>query len=328
MGKRTTNSLPPAGALAVRGDWLTKMTGAVHDGTFVDVQPASMGDVFDRWLEHSLEVRVREGSLKRSTAGAYRSMLAQHLRPAFGGYRSDRLNLAVIEEWRAGIAQRIAAGTMQRKTYTNLSGLLRVIVDWSRHRERRYIAGDPLSGLPKLKLPRAKKRAHLQPAQVAALLTAATDPESTIISTAIYTGLRRGELFGLKWSDIDSGQGEDGGRLHVRRSVIQGVVDTPKTEDSDRQVDIPQRVLDDLEIFKLAHPPIGDDGYIFRTASGRPIDGDTWHHRKLVPLLKRVGLYQRGMGLHSLRHTYVSLLISQGEDIGYISDRSATAPCG
>ena len=68
------------------------------------------------------------------------------------------------------------------------------------------------------------------------------------------------------WSDIDSGQGEDGGRLHVRRSVIQGVVDTPKTEDSDRQVDIPQRVLDGLEVFKLAHPPIGDDGSSF----GRP----------------------------------------------------------
>ena len=62
--------------------------------------------------------------------------------------------------------------------------------------------------------------------------------------------------------------------------------------------------------------------YILRTRTGRPMNGDTWHHRRLLPLLKRPGLYQRGLGLHSLgRHTYVSLLIAQGEDIGYISDQ-------
>jgi integrase len=52
------------------------------------------------------------------------------------------------------------------------------------------------------------------------------------------------------------------------------------------------------------------------------MDGDTWHHRRLVPLLKRLGLYKKGLGLHSLgRHTYVSLLIAQGEDVGYIADQ-------
>jgi integrase len=84
---------------------------------------------------------------------------------------------------------------------------------------------------------------------------AATPPDDTIIRVAVYSGLRRGEIFGLRWSDLDAGNGQDGGRLHVRRSIYQGSITTPKTEDSDRVVDVPQRLLDDLEVYKLMSPP-------------------------------------------------------------------------
>ncbi len=51
------------------------------------------------------------------------------------------------------------------------------------------------------------------------------------------------------------------------------------------------------------------------------MDPDTWHRERLVPILKRANLYRPGTGLHSIRHTYVSLLIAQGEDVGYIADQ-------
>ncbi len=75
-------------------------------------------------------------------------------------------------------------------------------------------------GLPKIDLPKTKKRPHFEPVQVAELLTAAaaSPPDDTIIRVAVYSGLRRGEIFGLQWSDIDAGDG-DGGRIHVRRSI-------------------------------------------------------------------------------------------------------------
>jgi integrase len=157
---------------------------------------------------------------------------------------------------------------------------------------------------------------------VVALLqaAAATPPDDTIIRTALYSGLRRGELFGLQWSDVDAGNGQDGGRLHVRRSIYQGAVSTPKTEDSDRAVDVPQRLLDDLAVYKVMHPAIGE-GYVFRQATGRPMDPDAWHRERLVPRLRQVGLYRPGAGLHSIRHTYVSLLVHQGEDVRYIADQ-------
>ena len=302
-------------------NYLTTMVGRVQDGSYVEVQPTLMGEVFDGWRTLELEVRLREGSLKPSTAKSYRSMLDEHLKPAFGAYRSDRFTLAVVEQWRAGVAAQIAAGTMASKTYVNLRNLLNAITRWARHPARRYLAHDPLDGLPKVWLPRAKKRPHFEPAQVLELLRLAGEqpPDDTIIRTVLLSGLRRGEIFALAWDDVDPGDGQAGGRFHVRRSTYQGAITTPKTEDSDRVVDVPQQLLDDLAVYKAMHPPIGEAGLIFRQETGRGLDPDTWHREHLVPLLERAGLRLPRAGLHSLRHTYVSILIAQGEDIGYIA---------
>jgi integrase len=136
--------------------------------------------------------------------------------------------------------------------------------------------------------------------------------------TGALSGLRRGEIFGLQWPDVDVGNGRDGGVLHVRRSIYHGVLGTPKTPDSERTVDVPQRLLDELAIYRLAYPSLGD-GFIFRTAAGRPLEPDNWHKRRLVPMLTTAGVYKKGMGLNALRHGYVSLLAALGEDIHYIS---------
>jgi len=294
----------------------------VHDGTYQEVKPTPMGEVFDRWLSHSLEVRLLEGSLKPSTAKSYRSMLAEHLRPAFAEIRSDRLTLMEIEEWRKGIAAQIGAGTMAAKSYVNLRNLLHGICDWACHPSRAYMVRNPVNGLEKLYLPRAKKRPHFEPEQIETLLKAAsaTPPDDTIIRLALYSGLRRGELFALQWHDVDEGNGQDGGRLHVRRSIYQGAITTPKTEDSDRAVDIPQELLDDLAVYRVMYPKIGE-GFIFRQASGRPLDPDAWHRERMVPILEKAKLRLPMAGLHSLRHTYVSLLINLGEDTRYIADQ-------
>jgi integrase len=281
-----------------------------------------MADVFDRWLEYLLAVRVQEGTLKRSAATCYRSVIVRHLKPAFGHVRSDCFTLGVVESWRAGIAARIAAGTMAPKYWANIRNVLHAILAWARHPERRYLAHDPLADLEPLRLPRAKTRPHFELAQVAALLAIAarTPPDDTILKVAAFSGLRRGELFALQWGDVDPGNGRDGGRLHVRRSVYHGEITAPKTEDSARVVDVPQQLLDDLAVYKLMHPPMGE-GFIFRQESGQPLDPESWHQRRLIPILEAAGLRLPMAGLHSLRHGYVSLLVAQGEDIGYIADQ-------
>ncbi len=294
----------------------------VHDNTYRDIKPIRIGEVFDRWLANSLEVRVEEGSLRPSTSKSYRSMVEEHLRPAFADHRSDQLTVEVIEGWRAGLAKKIAEETLAPKFYVNLRNLLHTILEWARRRSPAYIAHNPMKDLERLRLPKAKKRPHFEPEQVSALLKAAqtSPPNDTIIRLAVYSGLRRGELFALQWDDIDSGNGQDGGRIHVRRSIYQGAITAPKTEESDRVVDIPQQIVDDLGVYKVMYPPVGE-GFIFRTPQGRPLDPDTWHKERMVPILERASLRGPMTGLHTLRHTYVSLLIALGENTRYIADQ-------
>ncbi len=288
---------------------------ATHEGTYQDVTPTLMGAVFDRWLTHSLDVRVKQRLLKPSTATTYRSMVATHLRPAFGDVRSDQLRARLLDDWAATRANDLEAGTMSPKSYNNLVNLLHVILAWAKHPAQGYLAHDPMVGLRRL--PRSKiERPYLEPAQIPILLTAAADVrDSTILAVAVYTGLRRGELFGLQWPDVDWSASQ----ITVRRSLYHGAETTPKTAHSARTLDIPPSLLACLSLYRACFPVLGD-GYVFRLADGAHLDPDNWSKRQLAPIMTRaVAAGVRRIGLHGLRHTYASLLINQGESLKYVS---------
>jgi Phage integrase family len=98
------------------------------------VQPLPMGTVLDRWLADSLALRVKQGLLKPSTEKSYRSMLATHLRPAFGEYRSDMLRHGDVNAWAKRMAAEIAEGNLAPKFYNNVLDLLHAILAWARHK--------------------------------------------------------------------------------------------------------------------------------------------------------------------------------------------------
>jgi hypothetical protein len=208
---------------------------ATHDGTYKDVTPTRMNVVFDRWVSEWLTTRVMLGLIKASTAKSYTSMLSTHLRPAFGEIRSDRLRAGVIEDWSKAKADKINNGRMAPKSYNNILVLLHSILEWARRPDQGYLAHDPLVNL-ELLTPRRVECAFLDPTGIAALLAAVDNVrDSTVIKLAVYSGLRRGEIFALKWGDIDW----QAGRISVRHGISAGVLDTPKTKHSIRGVDIP-----------------------------------------------------------------------------------------
>ncbi len=233
--------------------------------------------------------------------------------------------ISAVAKWIAGLADRVAKGEadatakgrLTTKTFNNILTLLRSILTWARHPSRRYLQHDPLEEVKRLPKSRVE-REFLQPDELRALLTAAaeTPPDETIVKVVAFTGLRRGELFGLQWGDIDWNQNGPGGRLHVKRSVYLGRITTPKTQVSIRVVDVPQGLLDELLVYKAMYPPMDGD-FIFRTASGSPLGPDNFYKRRFLPILQRAGL--RRIGLHALRHGYASILINSGENIKYVS---------
>ena len=250
-------------------------------------------------------------------------MLKIHLRPAFEDYRSDRLTAEVLSEWERKLADAIAEGTLSPKSFNHLVALMHVILVWARKRGQRYLSHDPLADVSRLRVPRIERR-FLEPAEITALLEAAEAPVDTILYLAVYSGLRRGELFGLQWGDLD----EEANQIRVRRSNYQGVLTTPKTKHSERTVDLPTRIVTLLQEYRTDYPPKKGD-YIFRTDTGTPMDPDNWFGRFFVPTAIKAKLRaatpseagddEQLVGLHTLRHTYASLLINQGESIKYVS---------
>ncbi len=297
--------------------FLAKQMTAVHDGTYIEIQPVPMREVFDAWLD-DVDTRVMLGDLKASTAATYRSGVETHFRTVFGDHRSDQLTPAIMNKWRRSAAEKIAAGTMAPKTFNNLFNELHAILEWARHPAQAFLAHDPLIGQKRLKR-RHREAEFFEDDDIAALLEAAADSSegNAIIHLGLFAGLRRGEIFALQWRDIESGGGEVGGRIRVRRSLYAGEVTTPKTAAGERTVDVPQRVLDVLAAHRATSPPIGKS-FIFRTRTGNPIDPSWWYRETFLKLRKSAKL-RPSVGLHSLRHTYASLLIRQGENPKYVS---------
>ena len=128
----------------------------------------------------------------------------------------------------------------------------------------------------------------------------------------LATGLRRGELLGLKWEDIDL----ERGTIQVRRQIarIDGeVVEAPlKTKNSYRSVSIGH---DAVEILKEQRRKTNSE-YVFPSSTGGPISPDSVLHM-LHRVLERAGLPR--IRFHDMRHTFATVALQNGVDIKTVS---------
>ena len=130
----------------------------------------------------------------------------------------------------------------------------------------------------------------------------------TLLLCAVLTGMRRGELLGLRWEDIDL----EGHRIFVRRALWRGKFVTPKSRRSRRTIDLAPTLR--AALAKL--PSRFQGGLVFCSSDGEPINPDTFAQRDWPRVLRRAEL--RRIRFHDLRHTYASLLIAQGAHPKYI----------
>ncbi len=184
----------------------------------------------------------------------------------------------------------------------------------------------------RVKPPKVKrKEARYLDEQQAAKLLECVQKEpyqySVIVQLLLYTGMRRGELCGLEWRDVDFSTG----CLHIQRSSLyipeKGVFeDEPKNETSKRVIKLSGSAVILLKDFKKwqerQRGELGtawnDTGRLFTTWNGKPINPDTitaWFH----DFIQRNDLPD--CSIHSLRHTNATLLIASGTPIKTVSKR-------
>jgi integrase len=150
------------------------------------------------------------------------------------------------------------------------------------------------------------------------LETAVGDRLEALYVLAVHTGMRQGELLALRWQDVDIENAVVSVRRSLTRSGGKVVFGEPKTKKSRRSIRLtPQAVealrshlerqLRDMEILGDRYQ---DQGLVFTTNTGAPIDPSNLRQCSFVPLLKRAGLPH--MRFHDLRHTCATLLLSRG----------------
>ncbi len=154
------------------------------------------------------------------------------------------------------------------------------------------------------------------PEQVKVLLTAATgDQLEALYVVAVHTGLRQGEILGLKWADLDL----EAGKLTVQRSLsIDGTFNPPKRKSSRRTVTLTQTATDALKRHRSrqaeerlrAGARWVDKDLVFPNKVGKPMDANNLYHRDWKNLLRRAGL-PTTFTFHTCRHTFATTLLRQ-----------------
>ena len=179
--------------------------------------------------------------------------------------------------------------------------------------EQKLIARNPAEGcaLPKV------ERKEMQTLPVEQLTSFLREAKESGVYEMYYidlaTGLRRGELLGLKWEDIDLERGD----LRVKRQLarINGeIVEAPlKTKNAYRTLPL---AADAIDILKAQKKKVGSSPWVFPSPTGGPLSPDCVNNM-LHRVLKRAGL--PSIRFHDLRHTFATLALQNGVDIKTVS---------
>ena len=128
-------------------------------------------------------------------------------------------------------------------------------------------------------------------------------------------GMRRGEIFGLKWGDVDFGRA----LLHVRRSYVDGVEGPPKTESSRRPLPVPPQALEALKAWRDKSSYTSPDHWVLASDVSfgkQPLwPGTLWRRNVVLLRSKAAGISKPKLGWHTLRRSYASLLLSSGASL-------------
>jgi len=135
-----------------------------------------------------------------------------------------------------------------------------------------------------------------------------------LFQLAILSGARQGELLGLKWSDVDWGNGQ----IRINRTYNNGEWYQPKSKASKRAIDLGPSMMLELKRWRM-RCPLNELDLVFPSQNNGPVNHSVLLRRHFWPALKASELPK--IRFHDLRHTFASLLIDQGENIKYIQSQ-------
>jgi integrase len=246
-----------------------------------------------------------------NTAIRARSQLTKHVYPVLGHRPLAAARPSELQALVATLSTTLRPGSV-RTVFATVRAIFAAAV------RDRVIGNDPCAGV---KLP-AVHRERIVPLtvdQVDALAAALPARYRAVVVVAAGAGLRQGELFGLRVSDVDFLRRVVKVERQVQPAVGGGyAVTPPKNTASVRTVPVGNVVVTALAEH-LREYPADSDGFVFRTRAGGPCTRHTFNQSVWRPAAKAAGL--AGVGMHDLRHFYASVLIGAGLNPKAVAER-------
>ena len=282
--------------------WRQDAAGALRAGTLKAGDGRTVKQVADRWLEDARSgvVRNRSGdTYKPSAIRSYETALRLRALPKLGTRKFSQIRRVDVQE----LVDELHKDGAHASTISNTILPLKAI--YRRACSRGEVAVNPTSGL-EMPAIRGKRDRIVTPEHAATLLQALDADPRALWATAMYAGLRAGELRALRWDDVQFLEGV----IHVQRGWddVEGEI-APKSRTGVRKVPMPTILRGHLEDLYARRG--GPSGLVFGPFNRQTVS------RRAQAAWKARGL--DGLTLHECRHTYASLMIAAGANAKALS---------
>jgi integrase len=269
-----------------------KRLGQVNAGKAIPYSTLSLREFVDQFF-----IPLALPVLKLSTRKRYQSTLNLHLLPAFGHRRLCDIGAVEVQRF---ILEKLGKG-LGWETCNHLRNLLSKI--FASAKKWGHFAGENPASIVELPEKQAtREKRVLMPDEVTRLLAILREPVCTMVLIAVLTGLRIGEILGLRWENVDLDRSE----LRVEQSVYRGSVGSPKTKGSRRTLPLPEAAVRALKRLALQSPDGNPERPVFSSRKGTALNDTNLLLRHLKPAAKQIGL--PWVSWHTFRRTHATLL--------------------
>src|SRR5208283_1441353 len=244
-----------------------------------------------------------------STQVTYEGYLKKWILPRWRPYRLTDVKATEVEKWLKSLCFPKTGVPLARGTRAKIRNIMSALYSHAIRWE--WAEKNPITSV-RQSAKRQKAPEILTPEEIVGILKELPEPLRTMIELDAFTGLRRGELIGLRWEDVDF----ESLVLHVRRSVVAMVEGAPKTEASQKDVPLDAQLADCLFAWKQRSVYTQPGDWVFASPhmKGRqPYWPSTLWRYSGRPAVKRAKVV-KNVSYHTFRHTFGTLLNANGEN--------------
>lgn len=275
----------------------------LNSGKFFETTEKSKIPTVNEYAKVSFSLHSQ--TRKATTTYDYETSLRLHISPTFGNKRLNIIKPSDIQLWQNKLLDKLSPRRARviRATFNT------IFEDAMRDE---IIDKNPISRIKTPKLDKIEVKSFSFE-EIKTIIATAKDEMKAFVSLGFFSGMRTGEMIGLRWEDVDFDKKE----IHIKRAIKMGVVSAPKTKNSIRTIDILDNLLPYLkEQYELTGK---HKSYVFLNPNNEHYyDIKRIRNVKWKNLLKECSIEYRT--IYQMRHSFATVMIENSEDILWVSN--------